>query len=125
MVLSEGIDVSGVDLTAAPEPARAPGGIFGATSQSAFEPRPRRDTAPAAVPDEGPTSTSPATICSRPPIATSVSGPPTQLFKPFAESDDPLGPPDDEADKAMRAFFEADFETSDPEQQKSRFGFRR
>ena len=56
-------------------------------------------------------------------------GPPTQAFKPFTESDDPLGPPDDEADKAMRAFFEADFETSegviDPEQQKSRFGFRR
>ena len=53
VVLSDGIDVSGVDLTAAPEPARAPGGIFGATSQSAFEAQ-AEAAAPhlAAVPDE-------------------------------------------------------------------------
>jgi hypothetical protein len=51
------------------------------------------------------------------------SGPPTQQFAPFADADDPLGPTDDEADKAMRAFFEADFDAA--EEQRSRFGFRR
>jgi DivIVA domain-containing protein len=56
-------------------------------------------------------------------------GPPTELFSPFVEreADDPLGPPDAEADAAMRAFFDANFDESDEEaaKQRSRFGFRR
>jgi DivIVA domain-containing protein len=117
VVLSEGIDVSGVDLTSAPEPARAPGGIFGSTSPHL-----------AAVPDESPDIDLAGEDLFAAADRDDRVGPPTQAFKPFTESDDPLGPPDDEADKAMRAFFEADFETSDgsdPEAQKSRFGFRR
>jgi DivIVA domain-containing protein len=121
VLLNDGIDVSGVDLTGAPEPARAPGGIFG--SQSAF-------SAPAEAPSQlsdGPQG-SDIDLASEELFAAADrddrSGPPTQSFSPFAESEDPLGVPDDEADKAMRAFFEADFETDTPEQ-KSRFGFRR
>lgn len=55
-----------------------------------------------------------------PPLDT---GPPTELFTPFAEEgerEDPLGVPDAEADAAMRAFFEADFE-AEPEQKRSRW----
>jgi DivIVA domain-containing protein len=56
-------------------------------------------------------------------------GPPTELFSPFVEPEngpDPLGKPDDEADAAMRAFFDADFdEDDDAAKHKSRFGFRR
>lgn len=130
VVLNEGIDVSGVDLTSAPEPARAPGGIFGATSQSAFDIHADAGTTPhlAAVPDDSPDIDLAGDDLFAAADRDDRVGPPTQAFKPFTESDDPLGPPDDEADKAMRAFFEADFETSegsDPEQQKSRFGFRR
>jgi DivIVA domain-containing protein len=130
VVLNEGIDVSGVDLTSAPEPARAPGGIFGVTSQSAFDIHADAGTTPhlAAVPDDSPDIDLAGDDLFAAADRDDRVGPPTQAFRPFTESDDPLGPPDDEADKAMRAFFEADFETSegsDPEQQKSRFGFRR
>ncbi len=126
VVLSEGIDVSGVDLTAAPEPARAPGGIFGATSQSAFETQAEAKTPHlAAVPQEGPDIDLAGDDLFAAADREERVGAPTQQFTPFGESEDPLGPPDDEADKAMRAFFEADFETSDPQEQKSRFGFRR
>jgi DivIVA domain-containing protein len=55
--------------------------------------------------------------------SSSNGGPPTELFTPFSddpERDDPLGKPDDEADAAMRAFFEADFE-SENEPKKSRW----
>jgi DivIVA domain-containing protein len=127
VVLDEGIDVSGVDLTAAPEPARTPGGIFGASSQSSLDGPAQAANAPhlAAVPDES----ADIDLAGDELFATvgrdERGGPPTQQFTPFGESEDPLGPADDEADKAMRAFFEADFDTSDPEQQKSRFGFRR
>ncbi|MEJ5254480.1 MAG: DivIVA domain-containing protein [Acidimicrobiales bacterium] len=51
------------------------------------------------------------------------TGPPTELFTPFAgegEADDPLGAPDAEADAAMRAFFEADFD-EEPEPKRSRW----
>ena len=51
------------------------------------------------------------------------SGPPTELFTP---DDQPLGPPDEEADAAMRAFFERDLD--DPAVSTSgrgRFGRRR
>jgi DivIVA domain-containing protein len=54
---------------------------------------------------------------------SSNGGPPTELFTPFSddtERDDPLGQPDDEADAAMRAFFEADFD-SETEPKKSRW----
>jgi DivIVA domain-containing protein len=123
VVLNEGIDVSGVDLTGAPEPARAPGGIFG--SQSAFSPP---ADAPSARASGVPQASGDIDLASQELFAAADrddrSGPPTQSFSPFGESDDPLGVPDDEADKAMRAFFEADFETDTPEQ-KSRFGFRR
>ena len=130
IVLNEGIDVSGVDLTSAPEPARAPGGIFGSTSQSAFDTHAEVGKAPhlAAVPDDSPDIDLAGDELFAAADRDDRVGPPTQAFKPFTESDDPLGPADDEADKAMAAFFEADFETSDgsdPEQQKSRFGFRR
>jgi cell division initiation protein len=130
VVLNDGIDVSGVDLTSAPEPARAPGGIFGATSQSGFDAHSEASTAPhlAAVSGDSPDIDLAGDDLFAVADRDDRVGPPTQAFKPFTESDDPLGPPDDEADKAMRAFFEADFETSDgldPEQQKSRFGFRR
>jgi DivIVA domain-containing protein len=131
VVLNEGIDVSGVDLTSAPEPARTPGGIFGATSQSTFDTHADAGKPPhlAAVPDDSPDIDLAGDDLFAAADRDDRVGPPTQAFKPFTESDDPLGPPDDEADKAMRAFFEADFETSegviDPEQQKSRFGFRR
>ncbi len=50
-------------------------------------------------------------------------GPPTEFFTPFADDadkDDPLGQPDADADAAMRAFFEADFE-SENEPKKSRW----
>ncbi len=130
VVLNEGIDVSGVDLTSAPEPARAPGGIFGASGKSGLDTHAEASKTPllAAVPDESPDIDLAGDDLFAAADRDDRVGPPTQAFKPFTESDDPLGPPDDEADKAMRAFFEADFETSetsDPEQQKSRFGFRR
>lgn len=116
VVLDESIDVSGVDLTAAPEPSRAAtGGIFGAASQSTLA----GQAEAAASPD---IDLSTDTLFGG---RDDKAGPPTQSFKPFGESDDPLGPTDDEADKAMRAFFETDFESSDPQDQKSRFGFRR
>jgi|GEM_PF-624307 len=39
------------------------------------------------------------------------SGPPTQAHLPVeSDQDSPLGPPDDEADAAMKAFFEAEFD---------------
>lgn len=67
-----------------------------------------------------------------PPRVADDAGPPTELFTPFTdrpstEGDDPLGPPDAEADEAMRAFFEADFEEGEEEEErhKPRFGFRR
>jgi DivIVA domain-containing protein len=127
VVLTEGIDVSGVDLTAAPEPARSPGGIFGANSQSSFEAKLEESAAPhlAAVPDDRPDIDLAEEELFAHVDRDDRSGPPTQQFTPFGESEDPLGPPDDEADKAMRAFFETDFDESDPQQQKSRFGFRR
>jgi len=116
VVLDESIDVSGVDLTAAPEPSRTgAGGIFGAASQTTMA----GQAEAAASPDIDLSADS--LFGAR----DDESGPPTQAFAPFGESDDPLGPTDDEADKAMRAFFEADFESSDPQAQKSRFGFRR
>jgi cell division initiation protein len=116
VVLDESIDVSGVDLTAAPEPSRAAtGGIFGAASQSSLA----GQTEAAASPD---IDLSTDTLFGG---GDDKVGPPTQSFKPFGESEDPLGPTDDEADKAMRAFFETDFDSSDPQDQKSRFGFRR
>lgn len=127
VVLTEGIDVSGVDLTAAPEPARTPGGIFGANTQTTFEAALDESAAPhlAAVTDEGPDIDLAENELFAPVDRDDRSGPPTHQFTPFGESEDPLGPPDDEADKAMRAFFETDFDESDPQQQKSRFGFRR
>jgi DivIVA domain-containing protein len=116
VVLDESIDVSGVDLTAAPEPSRAAtGGIFGAASQSTLA----GQAEAAASPD---IDLSTDTLFGG---RDDKVGPPTQSFKPFGESEDPLGPTDDEADKAMRAFFETDFDSSDPQDQKSRFGFRR
>jgi DivIVA domain-containing protein len=123
VLLNEGIDVRGVDLTNAPEPSRAPGGIFG--SQSALG---AHADAPSASLSSAPSTSGDIDLASEELFAAADrddrSGPPTQSFSPFGESDDPLGVPDDEADKAMRAFFEADFETDSPEQ-KSRFGFRR
>ena len=64
-------------------------------------------------------------ICSRPRIATSASARRRNSSRPLRRATILSVLPDDEADKAMRAFFEADFETSDPQEQKSRFGFRR
>ena len=137
VVLDDGVDVSGVDLTGAP-PARTPGGIFGAKAFDAGA-----DAAPAGSPtasgsdNDFPAVAVPDLLRSeRPdidlagdelfaaPVREERAGPPTQQFTPFTENEDPLGPPDDEADKAMRAFFETDFEAQEPEQ-KSRFGFRR
>jgi cell division initiation protein len=116
VVLDDSIDVSGVDLTAAPEPTRATtGGIFGAASQPAMA----GQSEAAASPD---IDLSTETLFG---ARDDAVGPPTRSFKPFGESEDPLGPTDDEADKAMRAFFETDFDASDPQAQKSRFGFRR
>lgn len=139
VLLNDGIDVSGVDLTGAPQPARAPGGIFGAQdadtkarSASGAQMSAGSDDADefAAVAPPGLSKNeAPDIDLASEELFVAVErdnrgGPPTQQFTPFAESEDPLGPADDEADKAMRAFFEADFETDSPEQ-KSRFGFRR
>ncbi len=50
------------------------------------------------------------------------SGPPTELFAP---DDQPLGPPDEEADAAMRAFFERDLDNPEVSTSRGRFGRRR
>jgi DivIVA domain-containing protein len=136
--LDQGIDVSGVDLTSAPQPSR-PGGLFANESSSEGESEPvsnapqMSSTTPTEfpevpVPDVMKSSAPDIDLSSEELFAAADrderSGPPTQQFAPFGDNDDPLGPADDEADKAMRAFFEADFD-SETEQQKSRFGFRR
>jgi DivIVA domain-containing protein len=50
------------------------------------------------------------------------SGPPTELFSP---DDQPLGAPDEEADAAMRAFFERDLDDPEVTTSRGRFGRRR
>jgi DivIVA domain-containing protein len=50
------------------------------------------------------------------------SGSPTELFTP---DDHPLGPPDKEADEAMRAFFERDLDDPEVSTSRGRFGRRR
>jgi DivIVA domain-containing protein len=145
VLLNEGIDVSGVDLTAAPQPSRAPGGVFGAPS---FDAQARADSVPGPSAESSNTTAFPVAPTTAPPGGTAdiadpdidlareeifaaterderPAGPATQPFAPFGETEDPLGPADDEADRAMRAFFETDFEATAPPEQKSRFGFRR
>jgi DivIVA domain-containing protein len=109
VLLNNGVDIGGVDLTSPPA-APVASGVFG----GAGEPQPRRE------PDIDLASEELFAAADR----KDDAGPPTQSFSPFAEAEDPLGPPDDDADKAMRAFFEADFE-SEEDRSKSRFGFRR
>ena len=142
VLLNDGIDVGGVDLTSAPQPSRSSGGVFGAPAApdlsaepapSSSQLSPEKDS----TPDEFPAVPIAASRHSGGPDIDLASeeifaaterddraGPPTQQFTPFGETDDPLGPADDEADRAMRAFFETDFDAAEPEQ-KSRFGFRR
>jgi cell division initiation protein len=108
VLLSDGVDIGGVDLTSRPAPV--PSGVFG----SPGEPEARRE------PD--------IDLASEELFGSErgeAVGPPTQAFSPFGETEDPLGPPDDDADKAMRAFFEADFESEEQASKSSRFGFRR
>jgi cell division initiation protein len=134
VVLAENPEVSGVDLTAAPQPARAPGGIFNArtldapTGSASASAAAAGDFPAVAVPELLKTDRPDIDLASEDLFEAAERdervGPPTQPFIPFGESDDPLGPADDEADKAMRAFFETDFDSQAPEQ-KSRFGFRR
>jgi cell division initiation protein len=106
VLLNNGVDIGGVDLTS--PPASVSSGVFGGPSEAEARREPDID------------------LASQELFASSREevGPPTQAFSPFGEAEDPLGPPDDDADKAMRAFFEADFEGEEPSS-KSRFGFRR
>jgi cell division initiation protein len=141
VLLNNGVDISGVDLTNAPQPAPESDGVFGSAGDTMS--RPQAGSASAAgfaslSTDEAefPAVAVPELLKKEPDIDLASeelfaaadrderTGPPTQSFSPFGETDDPLGPPDDAADKAMRAFFEADFESEEPPQ-KSRFGFRR
>jgi vacuolar-type H+-ATPase subunit H len=144
VMLNDGIDVGGVDLTAAPQPSRSSGGVFGAPAAPELPAEPAPSTSQLSpekekdgTPDEFPAVPIAASRNSGGPDIDLASeeifaateredraGPPTQQFTPFGETEDPLGPADDEADRAMRAFFETDFDAAEPEQ-KSRFGFRR
>jgi DivIVA domain-containing protein len=140
VLLNEGIDVSGVDLTAAPQATRSPGGVFGAPTLDAnahVDSVPGQSSESSDAPKEFPVAPvgdartgNPDIDLAREEIFAATerddrpSGPATQPFTPFGETEDPLGPADDEADRAMRAFFETDFDAAAPEQ-KSRFGFRR
>ena len=93
IVLNEGIDVSGVDLTSAPEPARAPGGDLRVHLAVGVRHSRRSGQGPGnyftAVPDDFPDIDLAGDELFAAADRDDRVGPPTQAFKPFTESDDP------------------------------------